>query len=196
VGIPAALLNQLAQLADSIGVETETLHRPFTELGADLSAAIPSYRGLQVIIVSRGQPVTLTGLLPPDTDGDVSTSLRVPLILLAQEHDHRSRVIFYACTPGAFVDLAADLGHVLKAVVTTFHTYVEAPLGLVLDGDLPLDVEVSGVTGLSELSAINRALGILIDQGHSADHAYEILGQAAATAGVEAPMYAARMLMR
>jgi hypothetical protein len=203
VDIPAALLNQLAQLAHSIGVEAESLHRPLTNLGIDLRAAIPSYRGLQVIIISSGQPVTLTGLLPPESDGAVSTSLRVPLGLLGPEYDHGSRVILYAGTPGAFVDLAADLGYVLKAPVATHQadggsagSKTAPPLELILDGDLSPNVEASGLTGLSEFSAVNRAIGILIDQGHNPDLAYEILGSAAVAAGVEPHVYAVRMLLR
>jgi len=199
VDIPAALLNQLVQLATSIGLEAESLHLPLSKLVADLGVSVRSYRGLQVIIVRNGQPITLTHLLPMEVNGPAMTSLRVPLSLLSPDHDAGGSVIFYAGTPGAFVDLAADLGFVLKAAVTTSSTHgdqIEAPLDLILDGDLPLSIDASGITGLSELSAINRALGMLIDQGHSADHAREILRRAAAMAGVEAHVYAARMLAR
>jgi hypothetical protein len=207
VAIPAALLNQLAQFASGAGLDAEILYLPLINLVADLRAVIPSYRGLQVTILSSDQPVTLTELIPQQTDGAVTTSLRVPLSLLGPEHHEGSRIIFYASTPGAFVDLAADLGYVLKAAVRTDHLdghgsasdaapYAELPLSLVLDGDLSPDLADSGLTGLPELSSINRALGILIDRGHMAGDAYDILRGGAAAAGVAIHVYAARTLGR
>jgi hypothetical protein len=205
VGIPTALFNQLAQFANSVGLDAEILHLPLTNLVADLRAVIPSYRGLQVTILFSDQPVTLTELIPQQTDGAVTTSLQVPLSLLGPGHDEGSRIIFYASTPGAFVDLAADLGYVLKAAVRTDHLdgaasdaapYAELPISLVLDGDLSPDLADSGLTGLPELSSINRALGILIDRGHNAGDAYDILRLEATAAGVATHVFAARKLMR
>jgi hypothetical protein len=207
VAIPTALFNQLAQFANSVGLDAEILHLPLTNLVADLRAVIPSCRGLQVTILFSDQPVTLTELIPQQTDGAVTTSLRVPLSLLDPGHDEGSRIIFYASTPGAFVDLAADLGYVLKAAVRTDHLdgdgaasdagpYAELPISLVLDGDLSPDLADSGLTGLPELSSINRALGILIDRGHNAGDAYDILRLEATAVGVATHVFAARMLMR
>jgi len=211
VAIPAALLNHLAQLASSIGLDVEVLQTPLKSLVWDLRAAIPSYRGLQMIIVHTGQPVTLTDLLPAESDGRVLTSLRLPLVLLGPDHDGGSRVTFYASIPGAFVDLAADLGYALETSVTTVPdgqdhagsdldgqtaAHPEDQLGLLLDGDLLQNAEVSGLTGLAELSAVSRALGILIDRGHDPGGAYDSLLRAAAAGGVAAHVYAAQMLGR
>jgi hypothetical protein len=41
---------------------------------------------------------------------------------------------------------------------------------ITLDADVPPNPPVSGVSGLSELSTINRAIGVLIDRGHHPDH--------------------------
>lgn len=63
-------------------------------------------------------------------------------------------VVFYACTAGALVDLAADLGWLLNLRAD-----------VVLDGHLR-PVEEQGVTsGLAELSVIQQAMGMLIDRG-------------------------------
>lgn len=191
--VPAALLTQLARLATSVGLDPEILHLPLTILVTDLRAAVPSFRGLQVIIVNSGQPITLTDLLPAGTDGAALASLRVPLSLIGPDHDGGSRVVFYAGTPGAFVDLAADLSYVLEATTSRDG---ETSRRLVLDADLPSNAVVSGLTGLAELSAVNRAVGILIDRGHTRDHAYAILQRAAAWAGVKTHVFAARMLGR
>jgi hypothetical protein len=207
--MPAALLNHLAQLASSIGLDVQILQVPLRNLVWDLRAAVPSYRGLHMIIVHTGQPVTLTDLLPLESDGRVLTSLRMPLGLLGPDHDGGSRVIFLAGIPGAFVDLAADLGYALAASVTMAsdgknqagsdldgQAVAHESLELLLDADLLLNVELSGLTGLTEHSAVSRALGILIDRGHDPGDAYDSLRRAAAAAGVAAHVYAARMLGR
>ena len=211
MAIRAALLNHLAQLASSIGLDVEVLQTPLKSLVGDLRAAVPSYRGLQMIIMHTGQPVTLTDLLPTESDGRALTSLRLPLGLLGPDHDGGSQVIFYAGIPGAFVDLAADLGYALEASVTMVSdgqghagsdldgqavANAHDPLGLLLDADLLPNVKVAGVTGLAELSAVSRALGILIDRGHDPGDAYVSLRRAAAAAGVAAHVYAAQMLGR
>lgn len=182
--VPTALLTHLTQLGSSVGLDGEVLQAPLTSLAAELRTAVPSYRGLQVTIVDSGQPVALTDLLRFDGDGAVGTSLRVPLPLLGHAYEGGSRVVFYGGTAGAFVDLAADLGHVLKTST------------IILDVDLPRTPPISGLTGLAELSAINRALGIMIDRGYQPDHAHETLRQGATAAGVETHIFAARMLGR
>jgi hypothetical protein len=212
VDVSTALLIHVSELASSIGLDTDALHVPLKALVGDLRAAVPSYRGLQLTIVHGGQPVILTDLLPTEADGAVLSSLRVPLSAVGPDHDDGSRVIFYAGTPGALVDLAADLCYVLKTSVITVSAgseqagfngngraeqrQTQVTPSLVLDADVLLSTSVSGLTGLSELSAVNRAVGILIDQGHDLGQAYGRLRREATTAGVEVHVYAARMLGR
>jgi hypothetical protein len=212
VDVPTAVLIHVSELAASIGLDPEVLHVPLKVLVGDLRAAVPSYRGLQLTIVHSGQPVILTDLLRTEADGAVLTSLRIPLTAVDPDHDGGSRVIFYAGTPGALVDLAADLCYVLKTSVTTASAgreqagfngnggaeqrQAQVNPSLVLDADVLMSTSGSGLTGLSELSAVNRAVGILIDQGHDLDHAYDALRRDATTAGVEMHVYAARMLGR
>jgi hypothetical protein len=190
-----ALLIHLADLASTVETDAAVLHAPLGALVGDLGVAIPSYRGLQLTIVESGQPVTLTDLSPKPDEAPATmlTSLRVPLSLMGPEYASDSRVIFYAGTPGALVDLAADLAYVLETSMTTFEP--EDGL-LVLDADLPPSTDISGLTGLSELSAVSRAVGILIDGGDIPDDAYDTLRRGAADAGVETHVYAARLLGR
>ena len=56
---------------------------------------------------------------------------------------------------------------------------------IVLDADLPPATLVSRLTGLADASTINRAVGMLIDQGHHPDEAHATLHRHAVTAGVE-----------
>jgi hypothetical protein len=41
---------------------------------------------------------------------------------------------------------------------------------------------------------MNRAIGMLVDQGHDIEHAHQLLRSDAAAAGVEPHVYAARIL--
>lgn len=205
--LPTDLLSHLDRLASSIGAEPE-LHVPLKTLVSRLSVAVPSFRGLQLTIVHTGQSVTLSHLLPAESDGALLTSLRVPLIAVDAGYHPDSCVIFYAGTPGALVDMAADLAYVLKTPIhitknnhsgsdgdgRTEPGHLQGSPSLVLDADVPAPRFASGLFGLSELSAVNRALGVMIDQGHHPDHAYETLRSEATAAGVEPHVYAVRML--
>ena len=207
--VPADLLSHVTQLAASIGVDTDVLHVPLLALARKLRAAVPSYRGLQLTVVHSGQPVTMTAMVPVEADGVVLTSLRVPLIAGDSADDPDSRVIFYAGKRGALVDLAADLAYVLKTSVLTRSdqlvlngdgraqpAHLQTGRVLILDADVPAARPASGLFGLSELSAVNRAVGIMMDRGHDPDQAYKALRREATTAGVEVHVFAARMLGR
>jgi hypothetical protein len=63
-----------------------------------------------------------------------------------------------------------------------------------LDTDLPPISRVSGLTGLAELTVLNRAIGMLIQQGHDTEQARQVLRQEATAAGVEPHVYAARLV--
>lgn len=65
---------------------------------------------------------------------------------------------------------------------------------IVLDADLPPPTTMSGITGLEELSMVERAVGIMIDHGHHPDDAHATLRRKAAVAGVDPHIYAARLL--
>jgi hypothetical protein len=194
VEVPAGLLGHLNDLADSIGIDAELLYAALAQLVGDLRAAIPSYRGLQLTIVQTGQPVTFTDL-PPATDGDLLTSLRIPLALLGLAEDGGSRVVFYAGAPGAFVDLAADISYALRTEMAAAAAGTAAPV-LVLDVDSPPAGRIPGLTGIAELSAVNRAVGLLIGGGDRPGDAYDRLRREATEAGVEVHVYAGRMLGR
>ena len=205
--VPTDPLGHVTQLAASIGADTDLLHVPLLALARDLRAAVPSYRGLQLTVVHSGQPVTMTDMVPVEADGVVLTSLRVPLIAMDSAYHPDSRVTFYAGKPGALVDMAADLAYVLKTSVLTKSDqlvsdgdgraqpgHLQAGRVLVLDADVPAARPASGLFGLSELSAVHRAVGIMIGRGQDPDHAYETLRLEAMAAGVELHVFAARVV--
>jgi hypothetical protein len=210
VDLPTALLRDLQQLSSSVGLDADACRAPLVSLVEALQAAVPSYRGLHLTIVDDGHPVSLTAFASPADGDSVHTSLRVGFAALGPG-DGESHVVFYAATPGAFVDLAADFRYAPDTLTTTAGTPAGAvdskdgarqhgPGGgdadqlIVLDADLPPLTTRSGLVGLAERSVLDRAIGIMIDQGHDPNLAHATLRRRAAAAGVEPHIYAARLL--
>ncbi len=118
--------------------------------------------------------------------------------------DGDSRIVFYAATPGALVDLAADLSHALGVPTITGRVsdggepadVAGHDAAIRLDDDLPPVSMVSGLVGLAELSTINRAAGFLIGQGHLPVDAHDTLRRGASAAGLDTHLFAARLLRR
>jgi hypothetical protein len=175
---------------------------------AAIETAVPSYVGLQMMIGQNGHPVTLTRIAPHRT---ATTSLRLPLTVLGPARfDAESRVTLYAATAGAFVDLAADLSYALHLPTCTARSTdvgssdaddqqrsrVGTDRRIILDADLLPSPLASGVSGLSELSTINRAIGVLIGHGQHPDHAVDALRRGAFRDGLEPHSYAAWLLER
>lgn len=203
--LPAALLAHLQDLTASIGQDDQDLDDTLAALTTALRSTANSYSGLQLTIVESQWPVTLTAFTDSH-DQPVRTSLRLPLGLVSRRVDGESRVVFFAGTPGAFTDLAADLSHALGGIpvdqaslaadgVDHRGTRVDGHRkSIKLDADLPPLSRTSGLTGLAELTALNRAIGILVDQGHDIEQAHQLLRRDAAAAGVEPQIYAARIV--
>src|SRR4029450_2187530 len=170
-----ALVTHFHPCSNSISLDgnglDDALDASLTAFTADIEAAVPSYLGIQLRILQNGHPVTLTRITPHRT---ATTSLRIPLTVLGPRFDPDSRVILYAATAGAFVDLAADLSYALHISTSTDRStearssngddqrcgQVDDDRRITLDADVPPNPLVSGVSGLSELSTINRAIGV------------------------------------
>jgi len=205
VDLPGAVLAHVQDLTASIGHDDRDLNDTLAALTTALLSTATSYCGLQLTIVDSQWAVTLTAFTESH-DVPVGTSLRLPLGLVSTTVDGESRVVFYAGIPGAFTDLAADLSHALGGVPVDgqWSTADNAdPRGphvdghrrvIELDTDLPPISRVSGLTGLAELTVLNRAIGMLIQQGHDIEEAHLVLRREAAAAGVESHIYAARIL--
>ena len=211
--LPAALLAHLKDLTASIGQDGQDLDDTLTALTAALNSTAATYCGLRLTIVENQWLITLTAFTDGhDANGHdmpVGTSLRLPLALVSPAVDHGSRVVFFAVTPGAFIDLAADLSYVLGGIPVSqasppadgddHRDHGGAGLdghrrAIELDLDLPLLSRVSGLTGLAELTVLNRAIGVLVAQGNDIEQAHQLLRRDAAAAGVESHVYAARIL--
>jgi hypothetical protein len=202
---PAALLAHLQGLTVSIGQDDHDLAVTLAALTGALRSTAATYCGFQLTIVVNQWPVTLTAFIDGH-DVPAGTSLRLPLALVSPMVDSESRVVFFAVTPGAFIDLAADLSYALGGIPVERQTPVADNRDLrgtrvdgqrraiELDVDLPLLSPNSGLTGLGELTVLNRAIGLLVDQGHDIEQAHQLLRRDAAAAGVEPYAYAARIL--
>lgn len=190
----------------SIGEDDQDLDDTLVALTTALRSTAASYRGFQLTIVENQSPVSLTAFTDGQ-DGPVGTSLRLPLGLVSRV-DGESRVVFFAGNPGALTDLAADLSHALGGIpveqaspaadgVDLDGTHVDGHRRVIeLDVDLPPRSRVSGLTGLAELTVLNRAIGMLVAQGHDIERADQVLRREAAAAGVEPHIYAAQLLRR
>ena len=213
--LPSAVLHGLVQLGLPGELDGAELDSAFVDLVSAVRMAVPSYRGLMITIVDGDQPVSLVDLSIEDRP--IVTSLRLPFGRL--DHGSRSagRIVFWAAQPGAFVDLAADLccalqpptgDHRREPPVTNAradHGTAREPLGvedgdgdasIVLDADLPLRDPTPGLSGIDQLSTVNRAVGMLIGQGHNPDQAIRLIHREAASAGIAPHVYAAQLLYR
>jgi hypothetical protein len=206
VDLSTGLIVQLQELAISVGADDHAVDTSLAALVADLIVAVPSYCGLRLTITQHGFPVVLTAFA--EFGGTVGTSLRLPLSLLDPALEVHSQVVFYARTPGAFVDLAADLTYALGDGSTVDWESSDGKRGdglrqidrhrsrIELDANLPPGTRQSGLSGLANLSTINRAVGVLIADGHHPDDAHATLRRQATAAGLEPHAWAVRLLRR
>jgi hypothetical protein len=162
VDVSAALAADLAlltQALDDSGIDLEAGLRAFT---ADLKLAVSSFTGMTMTIALDGHDVSFT--VHEDATIQPATSLLIPLATVTPT-GAASTMLLHAATPGAFVDLAADLSYALRI----------EPAALVLDGHLDPRAGPAGRTGLDEHSAINQAIGVLIGRGHTPESAQQEL---------------------
>jgi hypothetical protein len=157
VNLSAALAADLGLLSAAIQTTDGGMEPVLQSLATELHAAVASYVGLTITIAAEGHRISFTTSEPGAL---AKTSLSIPLTALAAS-DAGSSLVLYATTPGAFVDLAADLAWVLEVT----------PSALVLDQHVVMPAPSDGVAGLRELATINRAIGALIELGRTPDSA-------------------------
>lgn len=184
--ISARLAHGLAALSQSLDSPGVDLEAGLRTLIADLRRAVASYTGLTLTITLDGQDVSVT-VRDDEATTPVrmkhATSLLIPLDALTPAGT-AGTLLLYAATPGAFVDLAADLSFALGGNGSR----------LVLDGHLDPPAVSTGITGLREHSAINQAIGVLIGRGHTPESAREELHRLAALDHDDLPAAAERLI--
>ena len=174
---PFAQLQHLSQALEGSGDDLPTILAVLLE---DLTEAVPSFSGLVITVVARGEPVTITAV-------DTATARSSMLLPLHQITDlpAPSAIVFYAQQPQAFAQLAVDARD----------TYG-------LDGDIELDrhlllkpADTVTPVAFADRSTIDQAIGVLIAQGHTPDEARAKLAARAATDGTT-ELQAAQHILR
>ena len=185
--LPSTLIHEFDSILHPLVPDPDSLSRSASALVASISTAVASFRGLDLSLTYAGQRVTLAAF-DQVAAGPSATSLRWRLNGHGQADP--DQLILYAGRAGAFVDLAADLRYALAR--KSPHTLLQSDLEL--DRDLPPRTTTTGLTGLSELSLLNRAAGVLIDRGASPRDALAELDRQALLAGVDRYAYARELL--
>lgn len=179
-----ALSEHLDQLAASTGLSAGYLNEPLGALTGYLRLAVPSYLGLELVIERLGHEIVVSSFEPDVNVSDIATALWLRV-------EPSAGMTFYARTPGAFVDLAADREYTLRRGGATT-SGAGSTSEVRLDASLVPTTVSSGMTGVAELAIINQAIGRLIDEGHD-EAELEIVRQAV-RAGIGTYAHAARML--
>ncbi len=176
-----ALVEGLTLLSDALDDPITDLQAVLSVLTDDLAAAIPSYLGLTVTLHVQDDSVIVSTLdAGPE---DVRASLLLPLSPSGSSEVTGS-VAFYSGTGGAFIDLADDAKWIFN---------LDGPP--VLDAHLPVArSDPGGIRGLTALSDLNQAIGVLVEDGHTPHDAHTELRRRAHRDGQSVPDAAARLL--
>lgn len=155
--LPAALAADLALLSAAIQDSDGDLETTLRSFAADLRRSVGSALGLTVTIALDGHEISFT---LSERVAEAKTSLCIPLPAVAGS-EAGSSLVLYAATPGAFVDLAADVAWALAL----------DPSVLLLDQHLAVPMTSDAVIGLRGQATINQAIGALIELGHTPESA-------------------------
>jgi hypothetical protein len=187
VEFTAALAADLATLSETLDDSDGEIADTLQELAADAGLAVRSYLGLSVAITASRQQISLTALDDHTKPGDILSSLLLPLSPAKPGSNGTEPIIaliLYAGSPGAFIDLAADLSWLTDRNLSEF----------VLDQHLTLPPDPDEPSGLGAVSVINQAIGVLIARGHLPEHAEREIAARATRAGVDPHIAAGRIL--
>jgi len=176
VKFTTTLAAELAALDAALDEPGSDIGKGLRRLAAASAAAVPSYLGLSVVVTRHDPVFTLTLLDDDGVAGDIGTSILLTWPNPADSHDVAAvAFILYARSPGAFVDLAADVSWLTGGPPTDF----------VLDAHLGVPAEPDTATPIAAASVINQAVGALIGRGYTAEHAHWELDAQAARSGTE-----------
>jgi hypothetical protein len=177
------LVKFTAPLAAELAALSAALDEPGSDLGLGLrqlavaaASAVPSYLGLSVVVTQHDPAFTVTLLDDGESAGDIGASILLTWTSRANDDDVAGvAFVLYARTPGAFVDLAADVSWLTGSLPTEF----------VLDAHLGFPAEPDTATPIAAASVINQAIGVLIGRGYTPEQAHRELDANAARDGTE-----------
>jgi hypothetical protein len=177
----------IVKFTESLAADLSALHAALDEPGPDIgqglrqlaaavATAVPSYLGLSVVATHHHSSFTATLLDDGATAGDIGTSILLAGLNPRDRHDVAAvAFILYARSPGAFVDLAADVAWLTGGPPSEF----------VLDAHLGVPAQPDTATPIGAESVINQAIGVLIGRGYTAEQASWELDIRAAHGGTE-----------
>jgi hypothetical protein len=186
------------QFTMSLAAELAILNAALDEPGADIgqslhylaaegAVAVTSYLGMSVVVNRHDSSFTVNLLNDGVTAGDIGTSIVLSLPgLIGVGREATVKFILYARSPGAFVDLAADLAWLTRRPLADF----------VLDEHLLAPDADSNATPLAVASVINQAIGVLIGRGYTIQRAHWELDTQAAHGGTDRETAARHILAR
>lgn len=160
----------LTAAADDPDVDLEASVRGLADR---VRRTVGSFLGVSFTVVVDGYPFTVTALDDPTSLPTIGASLRMS-IPVRGPGPPASVLVFYAATPGAFVDLAADITHARRPSAGA----------VVLDADLQPPGDGLGWQ-LAGLSLIHQAVGVLIARGDTPEAARAELERRAVSGGVD-----------
>ncbi|MEO8751032.1 MAG: hypothetical protein ABI384_11595 [Allobranchiibius sp.] len=160
------------------------------DLAATTRLAVDSFLGLSITITERTRALAdqvllrLTLLEDPADPGDITTSLLLPGPADTTQDLPYIQVVLYAATPGAFVDLAADLAFLTGNELDS--------AGLDRHQSLARKPDITGV--IQDESMISEAIGVLIGRGNTREQAHTELDTLAQEATTDRVTEATRIL--
>jgi hypothetical protein len=173
VTITAALAAELEILTAALDEPGADIAHSVRQLALNATAGVTSYLGLSVLVGRSVPPFAFTTLADGMGTDDIRTSLQV--VLPGVGDGLSVAVHLYAGSPGAFVDLAADLAWLTARPLSDF----------VLDQHLTIPTPSNTGTQLHAASIINQAMGVLIGRGNTPEQAHRQLDTQAADAGTD-----------
>jgi hypothetical protein len=193
VEISAALAADLAILTEALDDPNLDLTQTMHDLARAAATAVASYIGLSVQIEIDGRLVGLSSFVGSAGPSHARTSLTTSLPLGTHRRlDSPSAhpgidLVLYASTPGASVDLAADLSWLSADVYSGLEPGL-ALNSIKLDEDPALGAKGTSpgpTASISDLTIINQAVGVLIGRGVTPEQAQHQLNLDAARDNID-----------
>jgi hypothetical protein len=179
----ASVLADLRALSQALDERDGHLESLLRDLGTSCALAVSSCLGFSITLLVDGSTVGVSLLEEPQDYRPVLTSVTIPLaslLCLAAG----SEITLYAATPGAFVDLAADLSYALGL----------GPGIAQFDKHLTPPPSGSSLADLDHAKVHNHAVGILLDQGYDLGEARAELDRLALQAHTTSEFAAKRLI--
>jgi hypothetical protein len=180
VDLPAGIVPGLALLTAALDDPDIDIARSVQQVATAVVTAVPGFVGLSLHIGRPGQQIVVVAMDGITAGDKVEASLRIALF--GESVIGGVALVLYGSTPGAFVDLHADLSWVIGRPAS----------GLTLDQDLVMPAE--SVDRLADLSMVNQAIGVLIAGGYTPEQAVAALDQLAASGAVRSHAVARSLL--